>query len=230
MYKHVFLRVFVFSLLAVLGGIYLSSLMPQQSDHVGYPWQIELLPSGDTRVFSLIIGQSTLDEAELLFKEKAKITLFMPPQSTSEQTEFSRPVIEAFFGEVKQGGLKSKMVMSMDIPVDKINAIYNRGIRIATLGSGTRKVTLSDDDARIVRQSVIASITYLPAVNLQGILIEKRFGAPAEKLADSESDAIHWLYPELGVDIVLSDTNKEVIQYVTPDKFDALVQPLRPVK
>ncbi len=217
--KHVFLSVLGATILALLLGVYLSSLKEPRTDHAGFPWQVDIMPSGNSRVFSLTLGESTLGEAEQMFKEMAELTLFVAPQS--------EPVIEAFFTEVKIGGLKSKMVMSIELPAEDIQAMFDRGARIATLGSGTRKVTLSADDAAIVRKTPIASITYLPSVHLDAELIKNRFGEPAEKIADTESDAMHWLYPQKGIDIALSETEKEVILYVSPGAFDKLLQPLK---
>jgi len=217
--KHVFLSVLGATILALLLGVYLSSLKQPDTQHAGFPWQVEILPSGHTRVFSLTLDESTVGDAEQLFKEIAELTLFSSTESPA--------VIEAFFNEVKIGGLKSKMVMSVQLPADEIQAMFNRGARIATLGSGTRKVTLSADDAAKVRQTAIASITYLPSVHLNAELIKNRFGEPAEKIADSASDAVHWLYPQKGVDIALSETDKEVILYVSPQNFDAILQPLK---
>jgi hypothetical protein len=37
----------------------------------------------------------------------------------------------------------------------------------------------------------------------------------------------HWLYPEKGLDIVVSDDGKEVLQYVAPRDFRQPVAPLR---
>ena len=177
------------------------------------------MANGNLRVFNLTLGQTTIGEAEQLFKEKAAINLFAPKQSSA--------VIEAYFDQVKVSGLKSKMVMSLDISSDIIQDIYNRGARISTLDSGTRKVTLLDEDIMLVRNSVIVGITYLPSIHLDAQLIENRFGQPAEKLQDTKSDAIHWLYPAKGVDIALSESEKEVIQYVKPEDFDKLVKPLK---
>ncbi|MCW8935754.1 MAG: hypothetical protein OQK98_13590 [Gammaproteobacteria bacterium] len=217
--KHVFLTVFGISILAVVLGVYVSSLKKQEISVTGYPWQIENLPSGNTRVFGITIGLTTVAEAEQLFKEKAEINLFAPKQSTA--------VIEAYFDLVKVSGLKSKMVMSLDLSDETIQKIYNRGARISTLESGTRKVTLLDEDVILLQESVIVGITYLPSIHLDAQLIESRFGKPAEKLEDTKSDAIHWLYPAKGVDIVLSESEKEVIQYVKPDDFDKLLKPLK---
>ncbi len=217
--KHAFLSVLGFTVLTLILGVYLSSFSEREVSHSGLPWQIENLQSGHVRVFNLVIGQSTLDDAEQLYKERSEITLFAPPESAA--------VIEAFFSQVKIAGLKSKMVMSIDVSAEDIQAIFDRGARISTLESGVRQVTLSDEDAETVRQSVISSITYLPSIHLDAELIVNRFGKPAEKLQDTESDAIHWIYPDKGIDIALSAAEKEVIQYVLPENFNGLVEPLR---
>ncbi|VAW60171.1 hypothetical protein MNBD_GAMMA08-2174 [hydrothermal vent metagenome] len=222
-----FLKVLAATLLILALGVYLSTINAPQNNqqrlNVGFPWKIENLESGHTRVFNLIVGQSTLHDAQQQFKEIAEITLFYPP----DKEPVKEPVIEAFFNDIKIAGLKSKMVMSIELPADKIIAMFERGARIATLGSGTRKVTLSSADAALVRQSPITSITYLPSINLSAELLEKRFGQPNEKIADAQSDAVHWLYPEKGVDIALSESEKDVILYVMPEKFDALIKPLK---
>jgi len=230
--KQPFLSVLAFTVVALLLGIYLSSFKATQttseqmsastiSDSSGknFPWKITQLASGQTRVFGLTIGQSTLQDAEQLFKEKSEITLFMLNKKEA--------VIEGFFNEVKIAGLKAKMIMSMTLSTNELQNMFKRGARIATLGSGTRKVTLSSADALKVRQSVINGITYLPSVQLNEKVIEKRFGQPDEKIPDTESDAIHWLYQSKGVDIALSANDKEVIQYVEPEHFAALIAPLK---
>ena len=213
-----FLSVLVFAIIALFAAQQLTDSGPPQQ-HAGFPWEVRVLESGHSQVFSLTLGQSTLSQAENLFREVAELTLF--------SSEGSEPVVEAFFEEVKIAGLKAKMVMAIDIPQVELNGMFERGVRIATLGSGTRKVTLSSADAQSVRSSPIASITYLPAINLSAELVEKRFGLPADKRADPSSDAVHWLYPELGVDIALSEENREVIQYVQPYNFAVLVAPLK---
>ncbi len=222
--KHVFLSVLGVTLLALLVGLYLS-FMNSPSDNLDnhfsenmYPWQIIISPSGQSRVFGLTLGQSTLQQAEQLFKETAEITLFVPSKSNT--------VIEAFFDEIKIAGLKSKMIMTMDVPLGEAQMMFERGVRIATLSSGTRKITLSGDDALKVRLSIIRTITYLPSIQLSNKLVEKRFGQPNKKIPDHKSDAVHWLYRNKGVDVVLSVKKKEVIQYVQPKNFDQLEKPL----
>jgi hypothetical protein len=35
----------------------------------------------------------------------------------------------------------------------------------------------------------------------------------------------HWLYPEKGLDLMLNDSGKEVLQYVAPREFATLARP-----
>ena len=219
MAKHGFLSVLFLTMLALGLGLFMSSYKDPNAAHAGFPWQIERLENAQTRVFSLTLGQSTLAQAEQQFKEMAELTLF--------SRDGEGRSVEAFFGEIKIAGLKSKMVMAFEIDEEILAQMQNRGTRISTLGSGTRKITLSAEDARQVRQSAIHAITYLPSIHLTEALIEKRFGQPAEKRQDPKSDAVHWLYPDVGVDIAISEKNKEVIQYVLPQHFSRLVEPLK---
>lgn len=72
----------------------------------------------------------------------------------------------------------------------------------------------------------ISAMTYMPFANLEEDIIVGRFGEPAEKIRSHEQ-AQHWLYPEKGLDLIINDVGKEILQYVPPGEFDRLVQPLR---
>ena len=212
---NMFINILLLSVVAVIVGVMLSSYMPEKPN-LGYPWQIENTADGSIKVFQIHLGQTTLKDAENLFKETAEITLFAPRDG--------QPVIEAYFNDLTIGGLKTKLVMTLGLDQDTINAIFDRGERISTLGSGTRKVTLNDTDLMMVRASHITTLTYIPAINLDAELIQKRFGEPQQKLLEGESE--HWLYPEKGLDIVLNQNSKEVLQYTLPKDFDRIALPL----
>lgn len=212
-----FLKVLGFSVLAVIAGVLITTFMTPATS-LGYPWQVEKQADGSTVIFQVNLGHTTLGEAEQLLKDVATLTLFSPPEGEA--------VIEAYFNELFIAGLKAKMVLTFAVEQQDVAAMFERGIRISTLGSGTRKVTLHADDEKLVRTKAITSMTYLPSINLQAELIEKRFGQPAEKIMDSKGGAEHWLYPDIGVDVALHEKQKEVIQYVIPGDFDKIRQPL----
>jgi hypothetical protein len=216
--RHVFLTVLGFSLLALVIAL-LASMQFGDRPSPGFPWQVDRLADGSTRVFQVQLGHTTLAEAERLFQDSAELTLFDP--------EDENPVIEAYFNDLFIGGLKAKMVVSFDLGDEQIQQIYQRGTRISTLGSGTRKVTLHGDDIALIKQQPIIALTYLPSINLDAQLIEKRFGEPDARISDAASGGVHWLYRDKGVDVVLSEEQKEIVQYVLPANFAKLVEPLQ---
>ncbi|MCW9014487.1 MAG: hypothetical protein OQL06_11950 [Gammaproteobacteria bacterium] len=218
MTRHIFLSVLIISAIALAAGMLYSPKIDHDRPVLGFPWVIQNLPDGSTQVFQITLGKSNLAQVEKQFNEFAKFTMFVPEQGD--------PVVEAYFNELVIAGLKAKMVIGFDLQKDQLKAMYDNGVRISTMGSGERKVTMHPDDIAIVKQTNIISITYMPAINLDDELIEKRFGQPEQKLNDPESDAVHWLYPSKGLDVVLSQNSKEVLQYVHPKNFDKILAPL----
>lgn len=181
------------------------------------PWQIEPV-NGTIRVFGLTLGESTLSDAEAVIGEEAEVSLFRSPEGRID--------VEAYFDQATISGLKSKIVLAIALTETTREAMYERGIRIATMGSGTRKVTLAPEDLKHVRQSPIGGITYLPRIDLEPELLTKRFGEPARRIPEPEGRAVHWLYPAFGLDITVNEDGKEVFQYVPPAQFERVVEPL----
>jgi len=217
MLKHTFLTVVGVSILALVLGMYFSLNM-EREQALGFPWQVSKLEDGSTSVFQVNLGKTTLGQTEKLFQEIAALSLFKHKEKDA--------VIEAYFNKVLIGGLSSKIILSFAIEKPQLMSMYDRGVRISTLGSGARRVTLSSDDQKEMRNAVVTGITYLPSINLSDELVEKRFGNPEKKITDPQSGAVHWLYPEKGVDVVLHENEKEIIVYVEPEKFYKLMEPL----
>ena len=106
-------------------------------------------------------------------------------------------------------------------------AMFQRGARISHLGDDRHKVTLQSQDLALVRRAPVISLTYLPRVQLPQAIIEKRFGQPTQRLKEADGDTIHWLYPQLGLDIALNEKGNTVLQYVQPNRFTLLLNALR---
>ena len=215
----IFISILGFSLLAIAIAIYfpLREKAPVRQPQ-SLPWQIETTADGHIRVFDLLLGKSTVNDAIRRFQENAEVSLFVSPED--------RRVIEVYFNNTSLAGLRAKLVLSVLIPEDEMNAIYNRGIRISTLGDGSRKVTLHPDDLLRVKESAISSITYLPKTKLDTSLLQARFGEPARRIRETKNRTLHWLYPTQGLDIAQDEDGRTVLQYLSPKDFEKLVQPL----
>lgn len=207
----------VVALVAVSIGVLL--MLPDNSEHSPdtLPWAIKHPTPDAVQVFKITLGQSTLEQAEQVLKEPPEISLFKSPEGKMN--------IEAFFEELNLNGLKAKFILSVDLPSEQLQKLYERGARMNGTPSGKR-ITLQESDLGEVRKGTVTSLTYLPTIQLSDAVISKRFGEPTERIREKDSGAVHWLYPANGLDITLSEREKPLFQYVQPRNFDLLRAPL----
>ncbi len=192
----------------------------EQETQQTFPWQIEKTATGSIKVFDLILGESTLADAEQRFKSLAVVSLFAKPDGIM--------ATEVYFEKIELGGLSAKIVIVTDLSQEALSAMYSRGSRISTLGSGTNKVTLSSEDLNRIRHSRIDSLAYLPRTSLEEEVINARFGEPSEIIVETVNKTTHWLYPEQGLDLAINEKGNAVLQYISPKKFERhLLKPLR---
>ncbi len=196
-------------------GAYFIPGDPKRSDDL--PWHIEH-PSADTvRVFGLTLGESATNEAESRFKEEAKPSLFKSPEG--------KLVAEVFFEQVNMAGLPAKIVLTINVPEAELKGMYERGLRMGATGDG-KKITMAPDDIARLRTLPIGSLTYLPNLRVEEAIFAKRFGQPAQRVKETKSGLVHWLYPQNGLDITMGGGMKPLLQYVSPKDFGKLADPL----
>lgn len=190
---------------------------PPKQSTATLPWNITHPSPGMSRVFGITLSESSLQDLETVFKEQSEISLF--------KSDDDKMLIEAFFDELNLNGLKAKFVMTVAVPEEELKGIYNRGLRMNSTPSGKR-ITLTPEDLARVRQAPVSSLTYLPSTRIDEAIFTKRFGVPAERIREKKSGAVHWLYPDHGLDVTLGEGEKPLLQYVSPKDFQLLRAPL----
>lgn len=208
----------LFVLLVVALAIYPFLNPPENGDTVtGLPWQIEILPDGTSQVFGLHIGSSRLSDAFDIHGDDMELAIIAATDEIGK--------LEMYYGHYQAGLLSGKLVLHTGSSEQNIKRWRENAAKSEYMASGqAKKYILSDDDSVQVMQEVITGITFLPAVNLDEAVILARFGEPEKHIVQPE--ATHYLYPAKGLDIVLYEEAKEVLQYVSPDAFQQLTRPL----
>jgi len=133
--------------------------------------------------------------------------------------------LEAYYNELTRGGLSGKLVLVLEGDQVDLAGLRRRATSRRVLGSGNIRYTLSDADQLAAPSRRITGLDYIPYVNLDVEMITARFGSPAERIP-LEAGREHWLYPDEGLDILLDPEGRELLQYVSPKDFQALVRPL----
>lgn len=189
----------------------------EQSGEPVLPWQIAVLDEGYVRVFNLIPGRSTLQQAIQHFGLDYEIAVVSPPQA--------RGSLEAFFETANAGYITGKALVKVDLADDKLNQLRDRAVKVEFMESATRKYTLHPDDLAWALQQPFQVIAFIPSADLNEQVILERFGTPAERIRSTDQIE-HFLYPQHGLDITLDAQGKELLQYVAPKDFELLRQPL----
>ena len=194
-------------------------MLPDKTINTGdtLPWNIVHPTRDTTRVLGVTLGQSTLAEAEQTFKEQAEISLFKPTDA--------KMAVEAFIEEINLNGLKAKIVMTVALSQKELQGMFDRGLRMNGTPSGKR-ITLAQDDLLLARKAQVTSLTYLPTVRLEEAVLSKRFGMPSQRVRETKTGVVHWLYPQHGLDVVPGGREKPLLQYVLPRDFELLRTPL----
>ncbi len=209
--RKILLSILAAALMGFIGIWLLLSILPDERAGLRlYPWDVSRDAAGNTRVFDLSIGDSTLAEVRMLLGEEGKINLF-------ENRDGTRSV-EVYFDNILLSNLKADWIVTLDLPEDLLAALYERGLRISKAGSGSRKVKLDPADVEQLAEAPIRTLTYLPWKSLEPRDIAGRFGEPAEQRKEA-TGVVHWLYPQRGMDIARDADGGVVIQYLNPPDF-----------
>jgi hypothetical protein len=221
---------------AVVGTLALSAVLVVGRDHdqnagLGEPWQIDPLPSGRSRILGpagLVLGSSdsapgtlprasTLADVQRLWPGTTQIGIVAAPGETG--------AIEAFVDPVNLGFIAGKLVISVALPEALLKQMRDRSPQADFMESTTRKYTLAHSDLPQVLAMPISAVSFIPQAQLDEASVIQRFGQPAERL-HGQGDVTHLLYPDRGLDVAISASGKELLQYVAPADFARLREPL----
>lgn len=175
----------------------------------GLPWQIDLLPGGDTRVFGLTPGHTTLGEAiELLGEEDMDLAIIAAPDETGS--------LEAYYSRYSSGPITGRLILLLDLEPEELAGMRQRAFQ----DRGTRRYHLHPDDLPLAFTAPVNVINFIPSYNLDEAIARQRFGPPAGIIQVGEQER-HLLYPDKGLDLILNANGKEVLQYLPPGRFNS---------
>jgi hypothetical protein len=184
----------------------------------GLPWQIEVLPEGRSKVFGVTLGQSTLGDAREQLGEDMTLAIIVASGQDIG-------ALEMFYSRYKAGVFSGKLVLAADLAPEAVTQLMERAIKSGYMDSGARKFTLHPEDLPVAFQAPLATMTFIPAVNIDEASAIKRFG-PANEIIRASEQVAHLLYPDKGLDLIINENGKEVLQYVAPRDFERLREPL----
>ena len=184
-----------------------------------YPWQVELLDSGRSRVFGIILSETVLKEVDAKLKALAELALY---ESKEKLT------LEAYYKNIPLGGLIGSFIFTLDVPTEQLIKIKQGTVKKERVQTSEIKYKLDKFAAEKVKKYQVKNLIYIPRVQLDEETIIKRFGEPEYKIKlKTKEIGWHYLYPKKGLDLIYKEEAKEVLQYVNPKDFKELLLPLQ---
>lgn len=204
---------------ALLAAVFLRPLGHEHSAKAisGLPWQIEIQPDGNSSVFGLTLGSSTLGAARQHFGPGMEVAVIAAPGESGS--------LEAYYNQATAGVLTGKMILTAAADKDSVERMRQRAIKNEHMESTTRRFALSPEDLEQAYASRIASITFIPSASFDAETALSHFGQPAERIRSS-AQVENLLYPAKGLSITIDSQGGEVLQYVPPRQFARLRDPL----
>lgn len=184
----------------------------------GAPWQIERPAAGQTRVFGLGLPGSTLAETRQRWGEDLKLALMAGRDGSA--------ALEGYLEKFEAGGVGGRLLLAYDASPEAL-ARWREALPGTPTESGGRQHPLTEAALADLAASPLTGLSFIPAAQLDAAILSARFGPPAERIAGGDR-LEHWLYPALGLAVVLDAQGRDVLQYVPPSDFERrLAAPLR---
>ncbi len=194
-------------------GLYLLPREGPRREVADLPWRVEALPDGTYRVFGLVLGRATLQDAVRKLGEPEAVALFVSPDGERS--------LEAYFGRRTLGGLEARIIVVLDIP---------QGFEVPAgpgepQPSGARKYPLPRELWPRLASQPIAVLTYSPTYSgLDETYLVTRFGSP-EARRSLEAGRIRLEYPNRGLTLHRAPKGREVFDYLPPGPHDDWSRP-----
>jgi len=184
-----------------------------------YPWQITMLPDGRSRVFGIVLGESSLNDVDAILKNRPEMAIF----ETNNKLE-----LEAYYKSISLGGMIGSFILTTNASEQELNTIKEKSMRKKGDERNGIRYELDKPTADKAKALIVNNLIYIPTVQLDEEIIIQRFGKPAYKIKIKTKEiGWHYLYPEKGLDLIYKEEGKEVLQYVLPKNFNALLKPLQ---
>ena len=181
---------------------------PNNEPLTGLPWQIDILPNGDTQVFGITPGRTTFAEAAAQLGDDMSLAIIAAPHETGS--------LEVYYSHHSFGPITGKLILVLDIDHGKLADMQQRAFQ----DGGTRRYRPHPDDLPAVYRAPVRTISFIPSFNLDEDIVQARFGTPDE-IIQIDAGQQHLLYPDKGLDLILSADGREVLQYLSPGGFAA---------
>jgi hypothetical protein len=203
------LRNVFLGLLLIVIGIAALMLIPSPQAPAEKPWEVTVMPDGNSRVLGIHLGHTDYKTAQQQLGVFGKTALFVDPDGSKS--------VEAYFDSINLAGLSAKLIMSLGVAKTRLQSMQEQAGAGELQPSGAHQYELTEQDREYLLRVPVIGLTYIPSVRLDRQMIQSRFGDPARS-EQSEMDekgqiTETWFYPAIGLSVLFQSKQKTLLVY-----------------
>ena len=162
--------------------------------------------TGNLHVLGVILGKSTLREAEMAFRSRADAAVFLYPKTDkpNKNTQYAGK-LEAYFPSIAD---HTKVLLTMAVSDHDLETIRQRSSAPRIYPNGVIRMNLSNEDILGVQKMVIKELTLIPSAQLDEQTITAQFGQPASNQKINAQETMY-LFPEIGLTAIIHSEEKD---------------------
>ncbi len=164
-------------------------------------------------VMGIVLGESTVRDAELAFKSRTDAALFLYPKANKPGQERQYTAkLEAYFPSIAD---HSKVMLTLEASDKEIEAIRQRSTPPRIYPNGVIRMNLSNQDIVAIQHRVIRQLSLVPSVQLDKSMLIAQFGQPKSVIKNKPGMTIY-TFPDIGLTATIYDDAKDKLTFTNP--------------
>lgn len=175
--------------------------------HEGTSLATHVDAQGHLHVLGVTLGETTLEQAELILQSKSDIALYIYP----ENHEKAGRKLEAFFPAIAD---HTKVILLLDMGEGSLDQLESRATIPHLYPNKVARMNLAAKDRSSLNQVIVRELTLIPNLTLSAENIKARFGEPDE-LKNMEGYDLY-TYDKLGLEVQLNKDESPRLHFFNP--------------
>jgi len=203
----------------IVFGLFIAFLffwfLPNESTPRPVHWDIKL-SSGKLSIMGLNLNTSSLKDANAILNSQPETAFFTTRQREGEPVPPMH--LESYYKDLFNEG--DNIIIGLHADAELLQKIKDRAYQPTLFPNDTIRTSITDEMMEFIPELTIRSITIVAGEKIDTKEFDEKFGKPSQMIDDGTGNA-HFLHPELGLDFIQPSEGRQVLQFVSPERFEA---------
>lgn len=168
--------------------------------------------TGKLHVMGIVLGESTVRDAERAFRSRADAAIFMYPLAKKNNERRFHLELEAYFPAIAD---HSKVMLKLMVEETQLEQIRQRSTPPRMYPNGVARRNLGSYDVIAVQNIIIRQLILMPSVQVNKDILNAQFGE-AESIQQESNGLTSYVYPKLGLVAVINAQGKDKFTFSNP--------------